>query len=430
MKFIGTTDVVYVDIDTDNAIDKGFNSNTAVYSVVSKAARKFASIPRYVYDTKGQKLDKPAKELAKLLNRPNPYQGQDAFLEQLYACRLLCGEAFVWLNRGDTTAPNAPVLEMYVLPVNHIEIIPDPADLWGSLGYYLVVSGHKTFLKKEDVIHWKSATLEFDATTRSHMRGFSPLKAGYKTLQMNNDATDSAVRMYQHDGAKGLLHNKTLDKLSPEQRSRIEEVIDKKINNNDVKSKIATVQGDWGYLSFGLSSTDLQLLQGIDASIKDICRLFDVPEELFQSETTYANKAEAKKGWISDHILPACKQWDDEFNRMVLSSIRAQGVYVASDVTDLPEMQEDMAKKVTYLAAAWWITPNEKRTQMGEDPLPDEQFNQPWIPSGLLPLDQAGADIAPPLPDMPEEDTEDDEEEEQKIYNGHRIHYTKSYSHT
>lgn len=417
MKFIGTTDVVYVDIDTQNAIDKGYNANAAVFSIVSKAAKKFASVPRYVYDNKGNRIDKPAKELSKLLDRPNPYQGQDAFYEQLYACKLLCGETFVWLNRGDTNNPNAPVLEMYVLPVNHVEIIPDPSDLWGCLGYYLVVAGQRNALKKEDVIHWKGATLEFDATTRSHMRGFSPLKAGYKVLQQNNDATDSAVRMYQHDGAKGLLHNKTFDPISPEQKSRIKEVIDSKINTNSVKGMIATVQGDWGYLNFGLSSTDLQLLEGKRMSVQEMCMLFDTPYELFQSETTFANKTEAKKAWISDHIHPACKQWDDEFNRMVLTSFNLQEkVKVASDITDLPEMQEDMEKKVRTLQLAWWLTPNEKRLQMGEEKYDDTYFDEPWIPTGITPLSQASMEVLPDLPT--EEDTDQEDEELKKVLNG------------
>lgn len=99
----GTTEV-YPTIDETKAIQKGFNSNTAVYSIVKKDAKKFGSIPRYV-EAKGQEgkeADELPGALTELLNRPNPYQGQDAFLTLLRAFYKVTGNAFIWLNRGDT----------------------------------------------------------------------------------------------------------------------------------------------------------------------------------------------------------------------------------------------------------------------------------------------------------------------------------------
>src|SRR3990172_4905527 len=176
---IGGNALIYPDIDASAAISKGYSGNGTVYSVVSKDARKFASIPRYLYKkTKEGKKDKIENALSILLNRPNEYQGQDAFLESVRGFYKITGETFVWLNRGDTDrldkltgqlVPRSdteidrmPVLEMYVIPSNHVYLIPDPGNVFGIIGYEFDVKGKRLPILKNDVIHWKTTSLEFD----------------------------------------------------------------------------------------------------------------------------------------------------------------------------------------------------------------------------------------------------------------------------
>jgi HK97 family phage portal protein len=235
--------------------------------------------------------------------------------------------------------------------------------------------------------------MTYDAYDRRHLRGMPALKPGRRILQQNNDATDSATRMFQNDGARGLAYNETYNDLTPIQQSSVRDVIDKRINNNDVKGAVATVQGKWGYVNFGGTAVDMELLLALRMSKQDICMLFDVPFE-FWMETTYENKEKAMKGWVLHSILPACKQLDDEMNRVLLKAFGADksGLYIGSDCTELPELQKDMAALTTQLSQAWWITPNEKREAMGYEQLDDEQFNEPWIPGGISPLSMATAD--------------------------------------
>ena len=149
----GTTEV-YPDLNATNAINRGFNYNTAVYSIIKKDAKKFGSLERYV-EAKSNEDKSESEELpgalTNLLNRPNNYQGQDAFLTLVRAFYKTCGEAFIWLNRGDTDMvvddefiqlddeahSKKPVLEMFVLPSNQMIIVPDPDNIYGVLGYIL-----------------------------------------------------------------------------------------------------------------------------------------------------------------------------------------------------------------------------------------------------------------------------------------------------
>jgi hypothetical protein len=56
-----------------------------------------------------------------------------------------------------------------------------------------------------------------------------------------------------------------------------------------------------------------------------------------------------------------------------------------------PEMQDDMDKLVAQLSAAYWLTPNEKRTAMNYGVYENELMDKPFIPQGLMTLDEYGA---------------------------------------
>lgn len=391
---------VYPEINAQRAIDLGYEANSAVYSIVSKSAKKFAAIPSYV-NTVNDKGSVNYKVLETLLDHPNSYQGQDAFREELYTWKLLTGEAFIFLNRGDITDANGkllpddtidrmPVLEMQVLPVNFIYLVPDPSDVMGVLGYIFQQSGTRIKIRKNDVIHWKGTNLDFDAVTRQHLRGMSPLTPGYRSLTANNAAIDATVRMHTSDGAKGIIYQNTDEpwETTPEQNTQLRSVLTQKVNNNDSKGSVVPLAGKWGYLDL-TSSMDLKLLQAREFAWKELCGLFDIPYELFQSDTAYANKEWAQKNWVTNTIIPACKQLDDEMNRQLLKAYNLDGlVYIECDYSGLSEMQKDLNLQATGLNTAVWLTLNEKRIAMGYEPLADPSFDQPWLPATSSPLNQ------------------------------------------
>lgn len=430
---------VYPDINTKTAIEKGFNSNTAAYSITMKDAIKFGSIPRYVFDaakyeekkkpcpvTANKVLwdakalaryqDKPvnafAPSLTQLLNRPNEYLAQDKFFEAVRCYYKICGEAMIWLNRGDlekyrnedgsfrdAEIDRLPVLEMYVLPVDKMIIIPDPQNLWGLLAYVLEV-GQRVHIRKNDVIHWKNTNLKFSEDTRDHTRGMTPFTPGKKSLEANNSMTDSSVRMAQNDGARYVLFNESMSQASPTQQSDIKAVIDRKINNNDVKSAVAVLQGKWGGIDLGKSAVDMELLKGKEFTWKELCFLLDVPFEFFDSQVTFSNKEMAMVHWITNAICPATKQLDGEMNRVLLKAFGLEGkAFIGCDYSELPEMKKVAVESAKTMQEIWSIFPNEIREYLGYEQIADPRFNEPWVPTGRSPLS-----------DMVDDDPLDDEE--------------------
>lgn len=394
----GTREVM-PDINAATAITEGFDSNDAVYSITMKDARKFASIPRYLFDVR--KLNKAysaeaklTNELSKLLDRPNPNEGRSQFLKHLRAGYKITGEYFIWLNRGDTEGLTdaqrelKPVLQMYALPPQYVNIIPDPEDVFNYVGIVLKINGLGMPIRKVDIIHGKDTMLDFDGGTRVHLRGMPPLRPGASTLQQNNDATNASVRMFQNDGAKAVIYNETFDAMTPTQQTQIQSVIDRKINNNDIKGAVATLQGKWGLLDLSKGSTDLDLLSGKRQSWQDLCAVLDVPYLLFDPSATYANLESAKKNWINDSILPACQEFDDELNRRLLRAFGLEGkAIIISDASELPEMQQNMKETAEWVSKMKNnLTKNEIRDLIGFEARPEPEFDEVWIEGTELPL--------------------------------------------
>lgn len=411
---------VYPDPKVERYLE-AYTENAAVYSIVNLAARKFSFIPRYLVKEKDEEQAKSYKRLLRqgqflrankvktkaystpqgkatpeslqaLLARPNPSYGQDLFYYSIYVSYKICGEAFVWLNRGeiegmdDDAADKLPVLEMYWLPTDLVTIIPDPDDVWGCVGYELDIGGKRAFVRKNDVIHWKTFNPWFDSTTREHLRGLLP--PINKILQQEEDSTDAAVAMYQHGGARGVLTEKSLKNITPTQKAAIEEITAKRINNKDMKSSIANLQGDWAYIDIGKDSVDMQLLDGNDKAFAKLCHAFGVPPGLFLVDQTYENQRSNRKRMLSELIMPDCASFNDEMNRLLLPAFGIKGEKIEPDYSELPEMQEDMKDMITTYKDAP-VTPNEFREAIGYEPINQEGMDVVYTDSSKVEVGMA-----------------------------------------
>lgn len=422
--WLGQREVI-PDYDQHKAIDQGFNANTWLYAIIAKNAKKFASIPRYVYDEKKLMEEKAAKvpyqvkamninklfdsDLNTLLTRPNKEEGMSMFLAKLYAFYLACGESFIWMNRGDRTLKvdeegnlvyrsdeeldKLPVLEMFVLPSNYVKLYTDETNVFGTSGYCLEIAGFQLQLRKNDVIHWRDLNLKFDPTTGEHLRGMPRIKPGAATLTENKELVKGAVRRQQNDGAKGILWAKnSVEDITPEQESQIRSVVNAKVNNNDLRGAVAFIAGlELDYVDVAANSEYLNDVKVRIKNEQEMCALFDTPHLLFvPTDATLANLENAKKNWVNDAIIPPSKELDGLLNLKLLPAFGLVGKgKIISDFTELPEMQQDMSKLVTALSTAWWLSPNQKLVAQGYEARTEPEFNEPWITGGAKPLSKA-----------------------------------------
>ncbi len=210
-------------------------------------------------------------------------------------------------------------------------------------------------------------------------------------MTQDDDNTDATVAMYQNGGAKAVIYEKSKTKLTPEQESQLRDVVDRKVNNKGLKAAVAAMQGDWGMLDLGLSSVDMELVDGGEKVFAKLCNLLDVPPALFLVDQTYENKSAAIKDWLTNSIIPAACSLRDEMNRVLLKAFTLPAnIKIDNDITDIPELQADLGKMVAWLVTAWWLTPNQRLDYMGEEASTEDGMDEIWIPSNLVKIADAG----------------------------------------
>lgn len=407
-----------------------YDNNSDVYAIVSFLSRKAASIPWYVYRknegrkaalslerykqlTKGvghpgaleramierknaydESMIADNSKVAALLKRPNGYQGQDQFFEQLFGFRFLTGEGFVWGNDGDT---DGEFVEMFIMPSQYMGLLPDKNDLYGVAGWELQVGVGSQYLEKDDVMQWKSWTPKFDSVTREHLRGVSPIRAAWNTYLMGIEAQKAAANQMANGGAKGALVPKavgsTLPQVTETQAAQMQRALADRINNNERAGQVAMLQTPWDYLSFGLSNREMALIETMQFSLQQWCRVFGMPVVLFSPDNMADNNYQnALRDLVTNTIVPMCAQLRDELNRWLVPRMNEPGVFIDFDITALPELQRDLEKMVAGLVNANWLTMDEKRIAMNYEPR-GGAYDMSYVAQGLIPLEDAGMDM-------------------------------------
>ena len=412
---------------------EAFEANADVYAIVSFLARKAASIPWYVYQKKpGAKarmalqryksltkgLSNPGameqalmarkaaydenmvvddSATALLLKKPNAYQGQDQFFEQLFGMRFLTGEGIVWGNDGNIEA--GEFSELFVMPTQYMDIIADPLDLFGLSGWVLQAGNGNMALAKEDVLQWKSWNPQFDSSTRIHLRGVSPIKAAWNNYLMGAEAQKASAKLMANGGAKGALVPKPVGNQIPlvdeKTAAQMQMALADRVNNNNRYGQVAMLQTPWEFLNFGLTSGEMALIDTMRFSLEQWCRVFGMPVVLFSAENMADNNYQnALRDLVTNTIVPMCSQLRDEMNKWLLPRMGDTDMFIDFDIQALPELQRDIEKMVNGLKAADWLTMDEKRVAMNYEPK-GGAYATSYIPQGLIPIEQANMDVDP-----------------------------------
>lgn len=416
--FVGSQEIFPI-LGTEEAIRKGYARNSAIFTIINKDAAKFAMVPRYVYDLKAKESEKgtlvkmstgKAAALTQLLREPNPEQTQSEFFEGARIMYKSSSETFIWLNRGDTRQgvnnmgelydrsdeeqDRMPVIEMYVLPSQFVIVVPDSNNVFGAAGYWFEVNGTRKWVRKGDMIHWKSFNPLFDFSDGKHLRGLNALEVGSCDVAEFNAIAKSNLRQHQNDGAKGILTNNSMDwaAMTDEQKEQMREKVNSRLNGADVRDAIAMLGGaEWDYHAIAASSRDMQTLESKKFKWHELCFMLDVPPGLFANDSKYNNAPEYQKQWVYNSIIPQCQRLDQKLTKKLCKAFGLEGTAeIYSDYMALPELQRNLTELSQAFNNMWYVTPNQKLIACGFEPNPSPLFNEPWVGMGMTPLSQYG----------------------------------------
>jgi HK97 family phage portal protein len=414
-------------------INEGYRKNSTVYSLVNIIAKAASSIPFQVYEKvndndykrykamnngildpsvmhKANYLKKKAlvelhnTDLHKLLERPNPAQSYSSWITELIAFGKLTGNRYIYGIAPETGNGAGKYKELYVMPSQLIEII--------SGGYmqpvkeYTIEYNGQYKIPADQICHIKDFNPYFDGSG-SHLYGQSPLRAGLRSMTTNNEAVQTGVKYLQNQTARGVLMSDEGD-LNEVQAQQLKDKFRKNFQGADNAGDIIITPKKLSWVNFGLNASDVSLIEQYNASIKDLCNIYNVPVTLLNNteSSTFNNVKEAKKALYQNCVIPELNKIQDELNRW-LAPKYGEKLCIEFDYSVIPELQEETEKVVDQMSKAWWLTPNEKRAAMSfgtdeENPILDDYY----IPANLIPASGNDIDLEDPQPAQNDEEVE------------------------
>lgn len=424
--FASSTGVAPLDFsrDSEDFIEDGFRGNPDVYSVVSYITGAASAVPPVVLretdsakareykrlkhtqrngasDTFAEKAKHlkeeafeevdPEEDLVQLIERPNPLQAFPEFLENILGFKLVTGDAYIHGVELNRTEAEEPIFgELWPMPPQLTRIVADKNTETLISSYVLDAFGTKEPIDPELVLHLKYWNPDY-SHPGNHLYGQSPLKALTRALRVSNDGWTAMNRAFLNNGAAGMLFPKedNVEQLSEQQQREIESHFRQHGAKPENYKSVLTFSAEMGWKKFGVAPVDLEILKAEQVSMRKVCNAYNFPSELLNDpdNKTQANKRQSRKQLYQEVVIPELERAYEELNRWLRPRFGDEYM-VDYDVSHVEALQPDMSEKSEWLSNSWWLTANEKRKQMGFEPI--EGFDEPYIPSKILPASVDG----------------------------------------
>lgn len=377
----------FTEYDTEGKsyIEKGYNINSIVYSIINQQATKSASIPfsiKRIEDepsmrklqqirlaTKGdytvqqtvRKLlleDKAfSDEVIPLpLIAPNITQTWTEFIALYKTFLKLTGNVYIYILSPKEGPNTGKPLQIYILPSHLIQIVIKPKiDLLGIespvKSYILTEGNHFVEFMAEDVIHIKYPNPNY-SESGEHLYGQSPLRAALRNILSSNTAIDLNIRTLKSGGAFGFVHG-TKMALTEKQAKELKERLKEMNESPELLAKIAGISAEVGFTRMSLTSEELQPFSYLEYDENQIAKVLSWSIDDGKRSDFGGTINELRKQRITDNIQPDLELLAEAINTEFLTRFKGfEKTVIEFDYTELPEMQTDIKDLVAWLKDA------------------------------------------------------------------------------
>lgn len=398
---------VYPSEDSTSYIDSGYKEIPNVYAVISLILDKSSIVPFEVYKVKSKSSERKYKALMndpknyvkalkykneayekiegtaleEVFSNPNTYQSLEELWYQIDGYKLLTGNSYLYhVGVGSTN-------ELHNIPAPLVELLVKGNAFEPEFNYK--VSYLKEVLSGEDVMHFKYFNPITGGKNQSEQyRGQSPLQSCRKLLGRYRNADITQGFQFENMGPAGMItgQSNTAEGLTEPQANAIQRKFKQQHTGVHKAGDVLVTPSALTWTSFGLSPTDLNIIEGKREMLAEICNVYKAPMGLFSdTNSTENNMIESRKSLITDAVIPLIESRKSVLNKFLAPKF---GDYVIEfDYSVFHEMQEDIDKQADAASKMYWTTLNEKRALTGYDRDEDPNMDKVYIPSGLTALD-------------------------------------------
>lgn len=424
--------IVWYDGKQEHFIKDGYQKNAMVYAIIRKISDKVKTADLQVFKLDKEKTRKTYRakkyssdqllfaqskvlrskamenvsdtdRLAMLLNQPNNKQSTEEFLDEVSTWFYTTGEVFIYgIGPGSESRNAGKYTGLVCMPSHLVEIkmkttgidLQDPI-----LGYKLSIGDQFITIPKEDVLHIKETNLQWDVGG-SQLRGQPRLLAGDTLLLKNNLGMEAGAKSNKNQGAKGIvspgINNPELF-LDAEQREKLDQQVEKRINGTNNRDKVLASGLPLQYTQIGLSPQAMEYVESMHYDDEKLCGLWGIHPVIFRPTATRAELEVAQKALVTDVVLPFLNLLERKLETWLNPKFGSNYV-IEFDVSAFPEMQPDVKLIMDSYRDNETITKNELRIMLGWDEMEGDGMDTLWVNSTKMPIEEAvralGADFS------------------------------------
>ena len=278
----------------------------------------------------GQEVPDAKHKLLELLKRPNKYMRGNQFKQLLQLHLDLCGEAFIFVDRGAGVGRDPRAL--HILSPDRVWVVPHPTEI--IQGYlYQSLSGVMNAYLEEEVIHVKYMN-PIDVT----LRGMSPIQAlGFSP--MVHESLRAYLRYFLKNNARpDIVFTSDNENLDTETAKILIQIWNDTHQGAGGAGKAGFLGGGFKPTPIASSVTDLDI-NALDTTVKkDVFEVYNFPPQMAGSLTdaNRANGETAERTYQRLCLLPRAKLLEEDFYQPLLEMFKNSEGLVARVQSPIP----------------------------------------------------------------------------------------------
>ena len=368
----------------------GYQENAIVHRCIQLISNSASAVKIDVFDDE-TKLDN--HELISLLDRPNPLQSGVEYFASLYSFLLISGNSYLLRDTENFTPPR----ELYLLRPDRVEI---------EAGESMIPQSYKYVLEGRTVAKYPVDPKTGGAQVKQiklwspldDFYGLSPIMASAYNIDQHNLAGMHNVALLKNGCTpSGMLKFEPTDEtgmstqLTDDQRARLLEDLEFRFQGTHNSGRPMLLEGNFSYQQLGLNPKDMDFLELLNLSAREIALCFGVPAQLIgiPDSQTYSNMETAKLALYEETVIPLLKRVESDLNEY-LAPLYEGDIRIQYDMDSIPAMVEkrkSIYENVVAGVQAGILTRNEARDRLGLEEI--SGGDDLYIPSNLFPIGEA-----------------------------------------
>lgn len=299
--------------------------------------------------------------LLDLIRQPNPSQSNTEFVEMYAKNMLIFGNNFTErVGTGKNDPGQAPLELWHWRPDRTTVNVGDAQQLVASYTYKN--GGKSSTAPYEMVMH----TRKYHPLNDWY--GLSPMESIGTNIDAANAANEWNLALLMNGGMPGGFIQMT-DSATEEQVLELKALRDGMRGPKNA-GKIGLVEGGAAFIPAQMTAHDMHWLEALKLGTLKICQAFGVSPELIgdQSQKTYSNYQEARRALYMDTVLPEMDRLRDALNGW-LTPLFGDDLMLDYDRDTIEALHEDRTELFRRLEGSSFLTVNEKRGEVGEEPV-------------------------------------------------------------